>query len=93
MTAKPPALTILLFGIAREIVGQPSLEIIISPGLTRGSVSDPTVGDLLAELRRQYPPLAALRSLAVAINNEYAAETDLLRAHDEIALIPPVAGG
>ena len=78
-------LTIALFGIAREIVGQPSLALTAPAGQS--------VSGLLAELRAQYPALAGLRSLAVAVNNEYAAEDVALHERDEIALIPPVSGG
>jgi molybdopterin synthase sulfur carrier subunit len=51
------------------------------------------VGALLAEMRRQYPALGDLRSCAVAVNNEYASADQPLHTVDEIALIPPVAGG
>ena len=78
-------LTIALFGITREIVGQPTLELTGTEGQS--------VGDLLAQLQLQYPALARLRSLAVAVNNDYADEATPLHAHDEIALIPPVSGG
>ena len=78
-------LNIALFGIAREIVGQSSLALNAPTGQS--------VAGLLAELRAQYPALAGLRSLAVAVNNEYAADEVALHERDEIALIPPVAGG
>ncbi len=78
-------LTIALFGIAREIVGQSSLAVTVQPGQSAAG--------LLAELRQQYPALADLRSLAVAVNNEYAAGDVALHERDEIALIPPVSGG
>jgi molybdopterin synthase sulfur carrier subunit len=78
-------LTVALFGIAREIVGKPSLEMSVPAGQSAAG--------LLAELRAQYPALAGLRSLAVAVNNEYAAEDVALHERDEIALIPPVSGG
>ncbi|RZK21535.1 MAG: MoaD/ThiS family protein [Hymenobacter sp.] len=78
-------LTIALFGIAREIVGQSSLAVALAPGQSAAG--------LLAELRQQYPELAKLRSLAVAVNNDYAADDVLLHERDEIALIPPVSGG
>jgi molybdopterin converting factor small subunit len=29
----------------------------------------------------------------IALNREYAAPDDVVRANDEVALIPPVAGG
>jgi molybdopterin converting factor subunit 1 len=78
-------INIALFGIAREIVGQPSLSLTAPEGQSAAG--------LLAELRRTYPDLAGLRSLAVAVNNEYAADDVVLHERDEIALIPPVSGG
>ena len=76
---------VALFGIAREIVGQSVLTVPAGEGQS--------VGELLATLRAQYPELGRLRSLAVAVNNEYADEEVALHARDEIALIPPVSGG
>ncbi len=78
-------LTIALFGIAREIVGQSTLPLTVPDGQSAAG--------LLAELRTRYPALAGLRSLAVAVNNEYAAADVPLHERDEIALIPPVSGG
>ncbi|MBX0291661.1 molybdopterin converting factor subunit 1 [Hymenobacter sp. HSC-4F20] len=78
-------LKIALFGIAREIVGQPSLEVSAPEGQS--------VQTLLAGLREQYPALSRLSSLAVAVNNEYAEDDTTLSERDEIALIPPVSGG
>ncbi len=78
-------LTVALFGIAREIVGKSSLDLTVPAGQSAAG--------LLADLRTQYPALASLRSLAVAVNNEYAAEEVALHERDEIALIPPVSGG
>ncbi|HEX8424971.1 MoaD/ThiS family protein [Hymenobacter sp.] len=78
-------LKIALFGIAKEIVGQSVLEV--------SAPEDQPVQQLLEQLRTQYPALGQLSSLAVAVNNEYAEDTQLLHERDEIALIPPVAGG
>ena len=78
-------INIALFGIAREIVGQSSLSLTAPDGQSAAG--------LLAELRRTYPDLVGLRSLAVAVNNEYAADDVVLHERDEIALIPPVSGG
>lgn len=78
-------INVALFGIAREIVGQSSLQVAGGEGQS--------VAELLAELQAQYPELGRLRSLAVAVNNEYASNDTLLRGHDDIALIPPVSGG
>ena len=79
------SLSIALYGITRDIVGASSLEL-PAPAPT-------TVGELLTEMRRQYPALGELRSCAVAVNNEYADNELALSEKDEIALIPPVAGG
>jgi molybdopterin converting factor subunit 1 len=78
-------INVALFGIAREIVGLPSLELTVPAGQSAAG--------LLADLRTQYPALAGLRSLAVAVNNEYATGDVPLHERDEIALIPPVSGG
>ena len=78
-------ISVALFGIAREIVGQSTLSFTTPAGQSAAG--------LLAELRRAYPDLAGLRSLAVAVNNEYAADDVVLHERDEIALIPPVSGG
>ena len=78
-------INIALFGIAREIVGQSSL--------TLDAPAGQSAAELLTELRSAYPGLAGLRSLAVAVNNEYAADDVVLHERDEIALIPPVSGG
>ena len=74
---------VLLFGIAREITGATELEI---PVLT-------TVHELKLWLGKQYPQFGELRSIAVAIDREYAEDGHALQADSEIALIPPVSGG
>lgn len=79
------SLKVALYGITREIVGTSAIEL-PAPAPT-------TVGELLVEMRRQYPALGELRSCAVAVNNEYADNDQPLHTTDEIALIPPVAGG
>ena len=79
------SLKIALFGITREIVGTSVIEL--------PAPAPATVGALLDELRKQYPALGELRSCAVAVNNEYASNDQALHTVDEIALIPPVAGG
>lgn len=77
--------SVLLFGITRDLTGQSAIPVPLSEG-TR-------VGDLLHALHQQYPALAGIRSLLVAVNGEYAENDQLLSSQDEIALIPPVSGG
>lgn len=72
------------FGIVREIVG--GRQVVME-------INGQTVADVRAHLLTNYPPLVGLRSLMIAVNNEYAEETHVLHETDEIALIPPVSGG
>lgn len=79
---------ILLFGITRDIVGKHKLEL---PGPEADSLA--TADQLKAHLLERYPDLRKISSLALAVNNEYAAHDASIKAGDEIALIPPVSGG
>ena len=81
-------MTILLFGITKDIVGSSSLSMANSD-----TAQFRTVGELKAHLCNSYPELSKLSSLAVAVNNNYADENDPIKNLDEIALIPPVSGG
>lgn len=76
---------ILTFGIARDIIGSSIFDV----SLTEGS----TVVDLKKHLLSIYPRFADLSSLMIAVNAEYGSEETVLKEEDEIALIPPVAGG
>lgn len=77
--------SVLLFGITRELVGQSKLSFPLPP--------DASVSHLLATLKSAYPRLGELKSLLVAVNNEYADADTRITSADEIALIPPVSGG
>ena len=74
-----------LFGIAKDIVGSNVTEIVMSQ-----SADDQAV---LGELKTNYPKLKDIKSLLIAVNNEYAELDLILSENDEIALIPPVSGG
>lgn len=78
-------ISVLLFGITRELVGQSKLTCPLPPGAR--------VSDLLDILKSEYPRLGDIKSLLVAVNNEYADSDTPITAADEIALIPPVSGG
>ncbi len=81
-------MTVLLFGVAEEIVGSPSLT--VSPEIVR---SLRTVGHLRSYLLGKFPKLENLSSLAIAVNSTYAQDDIKIHDSDEIALIPPVSGG
>lgn len=81
-------MTILLFGITRDIVGNATLNIPLHETRTLGSV-----GHLKSYLTELFPALKELTSLAIAVNSNYASDNTPISATDEIALIPPVSGG
>ena len=78
---------VLAFAGARELVGAAEVEV---------EVDSPhsTVAELLDRLCDRYPGLQAYRPIIrVAVNGAYASDGDPVVAGDEVALIPPVAGG
>ena len=78
--------TVLLFAAVREVVGASELTVSIDASTTAAS--------LLDGLCVRTPALRAyVASLRVAVNGAYAAPGDAIRAGDEVAIIPPVAGG
>ena len=81
-------MTILLFGITKDIVGNTTLSLSHSEA---DAVKN--VGQLRRFLIGTYPEMSKLSSLAVAVNSEYAEDERELNQEDEIALIPPVSGG
>ena len=76
---------ILTFGIARDIIGSSHFEVSMAEGST--------VVDLKKHLLDRFPRFSNLSSLMIAVNAEYGVEDTVLKERDEIALIPPVAGG
>lgn len=76
---------IMIFGIARDIMGQSDCRIELPEAAT--------VGDLRAALLRQFPAFESVATLRFAVNMAYAADSVVLNATDDIALIPPVSGG
>ncbi len=74
-----------LFGITREIFGKSDDKINLEGKLS--------VAVFLENMKKQYPALADLSSILVAVNNEYAESDMILADNDEVALIPPVSGG
>jgi molybdopterin converting factor subunit 1 len=76
----------LFFATYRDLPGASELEVELTPGAT--------VNDLVATIRAMGAPFQALPSrLSVAVNHRYAHPDHVLTDGDEVALIPPVAGG
>jgi len=78
--------TVKLFGAVREAVGEKELSVRLAAGAR--------VRDLRGLLVREHPVFARFGSrLAAAVNQETAPEDASLRDGDEVAFLPPVAGG
>ncbi|TMM53899.1 MoaD/ThiS family protein [Maribacter algarum] len=78
---------VLLFGIAKDIVGESQLQ------FTESDKVPSSVSELKRMISETYPEFGKLTSLAVAVNSEYAEDNVPLDRNDEIAIIPPVSGG
>jgi molybdopterin synthase sulfur carrier subunit len=78
-------ISVLLFGITRDLTGQSAVTLPLNEGAR--------VSDLLESIHAQFPDLARIRSMMVAVNGEYAEPEQALSPSDEVALIPPVSGG
>lgn len=76
---------IMAFGITKDIVGKTLFKIELPAGST--------VKELKTQLHERYPQMQELKSLLIAVNEEYGDETHILGERDEVALIPPVSGG
>jgi len=80
------ALRVLFFAIAREVVGKSSEQ--------REMPTPATVAAAMEALCLDYPQLLPLRPhLRVALNARFVEEEAGLQEGDELALVPPVAGG
>ena len=76
----------LAFAGARDVVGAAELDLPLDGA--------GTARELLDRVCARWPGLEPWRgALRVAVNGAYAAHDDPVRAGDEVALIPPVAGG
>jgi len=79
------SVTLLLFAQYADALGAPSLSVDLP--------DQATVGDLLSVISAR-PGAQSLPKLPlVAVNQRYARMSTRIAAGDEVALIPPVAGG
>jgi molybdopterin converting factor subunit 1 len=77
--------TVLLFAAFRDAFGRSSVEVTVDQGAT--------VADIVDQLSALAPSDRLPPHPLVAVNAEYAEYDVRLNSGDEIALIPPVAGG
>lgn len=77
-------INIKCFGIAKEIVGNDVASI---------DSSTISVADLRQRMNEQYKAFTQIKGYMVAVNQEYAIDSQIINADDEVAIIPPVSGG
>ncbi|HEY7311660.1 MAG TPA: MoaD/ThiS family protein [Gemmataceae bacterium] len=79
-------LQVRLFARARDLAGADMVRVELSEAAT--------VADLRRRLAADYPALAGLLARsALAVESDFAEDSRVLSANDEIALLPPVSGG
>jgi molybdopterin converting factor subunit 1 len=79
-------ITVKLFAAARELAGAAEVELELPDRAT--------IADAKHTLSTMFPQIAGLLSRsAIAINQDYAVDTDIIAPTDELAVIPPVSGG
>jgi molybdopterin converting factor subunit 1 len=77
---------VLAFAGARDVIGAAELAFPLAAPCS--------ASELLAEVCRRYPALSPWRAaIRVAVNGTYANADERVEFGDEVALIPPVAGG
>jgi molybdopterin converting factor subunit 1 len=77
---------LLFFAVLRDIAGRDEKVIVVPEG-TRA-------GDVWLRLRDRHPELRDyIQPPMIAVNESYVGAEELLRDGDELAFIPPVAGG
>ena len=80
------SITVRLFAVFRERVGQGALAVEATP--------DETVASVWARVAADRPDLDGLRNVTqFAVNGAYATPDSPVRDGDEVAFLPPMSGG
>lgn len=80
-----PTVRVLLFASYADALGTSSLDVELG--------ASPTVRDVLASVRERAGASRLPPSPLVAVNEAYATLDQPVSERDEVAIIPPVAGG
>ena len=78
-------LDVLLFASYADAMGAPTARVTVPDGAC--------VADIVRAVQALAPGVALPERPLVAVNHRYARPEQVVRATDEVALIPPVAGG
>ncbi len=85
---------VLFFASARELAGVSSVDITLDEREKSGEEVGCTAKSLVAVLTRTYEYLDFEKhQISLAVNKEYITDDTILRDGDEVALLPPIAGG
>jgi molybdopterin converting factor subunit 1 len=76
---------VLLFASYADAAGAPSVRVAVADGAR--------VSDVVQAVRAAAPSITLPARPLVALNHRYAKPDDVVAPADEVALIPPVAGG
>jgi len=82
-------ITVRLFGMTKSLAGNQT-------SLSLGLVNGQRVKDLVGLVNKSYPMIGELihkKKILVSVNQEIAHEETEIHENDEVALLPPFAGG
>ncbi len=81
-------ISVQLFAAAAQLAGTKQVELRFADG------PSPTVAEVVHRLLLEYPQLQSLAQRSRwAINDDFVELSNIVRAEDRIAIIPPVSGG